>query len=126
VADSESETPTGDPLIGETEARGREAGGGREMQAANLFDLRRIIGGLFVLYGIVLIILGVLDSDAEVQHAGGVRINLWAGLGMLALGVLFLIWAFTRPLAQELASAEAGRGPGDDPQRPVGDTGARR
>ena len=27
---------------------------GREMQAADLFDLRRIIGGLFLLYGIVL------------------------------------------------------------------------
>jgi hypothetical protein len=101
-------TPTGDPLISETEERGREAGGTREMEAANLFDLRRIIGGLFVLYGILLVILGLLDSDAEVARAAGVRINLWAGLGMLALGGLFLLWAFARPLGQELASAEAG------------------
>jgi hypothetical protein len=31
-----------------------------------------------------------------------VHINLWAGLGMLVLGILFLIWAFTRPLGAQL------------------------
>jgi hypothetical protein len=124
VAEHES-TPTGDPLISETEERGRESGGSREAEAANLFDLRRIIGGLFVLYGIVLVIIGLLDSDAQVARASGVRINLWAGIGMLVLGALFLIWAFTRPLSEELASAETGGGPGGDREGPVrsGDTG---
>ena len=30
------------------------------------------------------------------------RINLWAGLGMIALGGFFMAWALLRPLAQEL------------------------
>ena len=60
--------------------------GGRELQAANAFDLRRIIGGLFLLYGVVLTIVGATDGSAEVSKAAGVRINLWAGLGMLVLG----------------------------------------
>jgi hypothetical protein len=83
----------------------------REAQAANLFDLRRIIGGLFTVWGVLLVILGLTDSEAEIAKAADVNINLWAGLGMLALGVLFLVWAFTRPLAAQLAAAE---GPGSE------------
>jgi hypothetical protein len=109
--------PQGDEMIGRTEAAEAEQGGGRELAAANLFDLRRIIGGLFVLYGILLTILGITDSQQEIDRAQGVRINLWMGLGMLALGILFLIWAFTRPLGQQLAEADA-----DEPRAP--DTGS--
>ena len=105
-----------DPLISETEERGRKAGGGRAMAAANLFDLRRIIGGLFALYGVVLIVVGLTDSQKEINRAAGVHINLWAGIGMLVLGILFLIWAFSRPLGEELQEAEAGEG-GEYPGR---------
>jgi hypothetical protein len=68
-----------------------------------LFDLRWLIAGLFVLYGVVLIVLGLLDSDAEVHKAAGIRINLWTGLGMLILGLLFALWARLRPLTAEKA-----------------------
>ena len=87
----------------------------RTERAANLFDLRRIIGGLFVIWGVLLVILGLFaSSDVE----NGARINLFAGLGMLALGIGFLLWAFTRPLGEQLAEAseEAGgpaRGDGE-------------
>jgi hypothetical protein len=79
---------------------------GREMQAANLFDLRRIIGGLFLLYGIVLTLLGIFDSSAEIAKAAGVRINLWAGLGMIAFAAFMIGWAMLRPLGREMAEAE--------------------
>jgi hypothetical protein len=81
--------------------------GTREAQAANLFDLRRIIGGLFLLYGVVLTIAGLTDSDAEVAKAAGVRINLYAGLGMLLLGGFFVAWALLRPLGRQLQEEEA-------------------
>ena len=101
-----AENTGSDPLISETEERGRKEGGGRAMQAANLFDLRRIIGGVFTAWGVLLIILGLFDSQAEIDKAAGVHINLWAGIAMLVLGGLFLLWAFTRPLAEQLAEAE--------------------
>jgi hypothetical protein len=94
---------TDDPLIERTEEKG-----GRIKQAANLFDLRRIIGGLFVAYGLLLAILGLFDSQEEIDKAQGVNINLWGGLGMLVLGILFLVWAFTRPLSEDLADAAEG------------------
>jgi hypothetical protein len=101
-----------DPLIDESQQAAEEKGGGREMQAANLFDLRRIIGALFVVLGVLLTILGVFDSQEEIDRAAGVNINLYAGLGMLIFGLLFLAWALLRPLGEELE--ETGAGPGDD------------
>jgi hypothetical protein len=82
----------------------------------NLFDLRRIIGGLFIVYGVLLTVLGLFDSQEEIDKAAGVNINLYAGLGMLIFGALMLVWAFTRPLSEEL-----GGEPGDDAERPAGD-----
>jgi H+/Cl- antiporter ClcA len=61
-------------------------------KVAALFDLRLIIGALFTLYGIVLIIAGFADGKEEIAKASGIRINLWAGIGMLVTGLLFLLW----------------------------------
>ena len=68
-----------DPLIERTEGTAAQRGGARAAQAANLFDLRRIIGGVFVVWGVLLMILGLTESDAEIAKAAGVNINLWAG-----------------------------------------------
>jgi hypothetical protein len=85
-----------DELIDESEAAEVDHGAAR-----NLFDLRTIIGGLFTLYGLMLTVYGIFDSQADVQKAAGVRINLWTGLGMLALGLAFLAWVKLRPLTTE-------------------------
>ncbi len=69
----------------------------RVSAAARLFDVRRVIGGLFVVYGVVVTLIGLFDSPDEIAKAQGVRINLWAGLGMLALGLFFLAWQWLRP-----------------------------
>jgi hypothetical protein len=99
----------------------------RAAHAANLFDLRRIIGGLFIAWGVLLIILGITDSDAEITRAADVNINLFAGIGMLVFGLLMITWALTRPLGEELQGAElgdsdeGGRGTRRDRDRPGGD-----
>jgi hypothetical protein len=66
--------------------------------ASKLFDLRIMIGGLFVVYGVLLTIYGIFTSDAEIQKSAGIHINLWLGLGMLVLGALFLLWARLSPV----------------------------
>jgi xanthine/uracil/vitamin C permease (AzgA family) len=70
-------------------------------RGARLFDIRRLIGALFVVYGVVLLIVGLMDSKAEIRKASGVHINLWTGLGMLIFGILMLVWAFARPVVVE-------------------------
>ncbi|MFJ8534329.1 hypothetical protein [Streptomyces sp. NPDC093591] len=72
---------------------------GKSATAARLFDIRRIIGGLFVIYGVIVTIAGLTDDDAAIDKAEGVNINLWTGLGMLLLGLFFLAWLKLRPIA---------------------------
>ena len=96
---------TDDKLIAESEQAEQEAH--RNARAANLFDVRRFIGGLFVIYGVILLVLGLGASDADVEKAAGVNVNLWVGLAMLIVGALFLAWAFTRPLGDQLVEAES-------------------
>ncbi|GGX82842.1 hypothetical protein [Streptomyces minutiscleroticus] len=67
--------------------------------AARLFDIRRIIGGLFVIYGVIVTIAGFFASDEDLKKAQDVNINLWTGLAMLVLGLFFLVWLKLRPLA---------------------------
>ena len=74
--------------------------------AARLFDVRRVIGGLFVVYGLIVTLLGIFDTSAEIEKAQGVRINLWMGLSMLALGGLFLLWLWWRPIEVSTAAKD--------------------
>jgi hypothetical protein len=76
--------------------------------AARLFDVRRVIGGLFVVYGTIVTLLGIFDTSAELEKAQGVRINLWMGLAMLALGGFFLLWLWWRPTEVRPAQPESG------------------
>ena len=54
-----------------------------------------------MLYGVLLTIVGLFDSDEELAKADGIRINLWLVLAMLLLGALFLLWMRLRPLKIE-------------------------
>jgi hypothetical protein len=86
--------------------------------AARLFDVRRVIGGLFVVYGVIVTLLGIFDSPSEIDKAQGVRINLWMGLAMLALGAFFLLWLRWRPT--ELNPTGTDRSDETGPQPPAG------
>ena len=70
-------------------------------RAANKFDIRRLIGGLFILYSLILIALGIFGSEHVKTKAAGINVDLWTGLGMLVFGILMIVWAFTRPTMPE-------------------------
>jgi hypothetical protein len=71
-------------------------------KAANRFDIRRIIGGLFVLYGLILTVVGVVGSAAVKDKADGINVNLWTGLAMLVVGGLMIAWALLRPVVPDV------------------------
>jgi len=87
----------------------------RARRAANLFDLRRLIGGVFVIYGAILTVLGIGASQEEIDKAAGINLNLWVGLSLLVVGGLFLAWAFTRPLADQLTEDDEGYWADEEP-----------
>lgn len=68
---------------------------------ANRFDIRRIIGGLFLLYGLILVLVGTFGSEEVKNKAAGINVNLWTGLAMLVVGALMVGWALARPAAPE-------------------------
>jgi hypothetical protein len=68
---------------------------------ANRFDIRRLIGALFILYGLILTALGIFGSEAVKNKAAGININLWTGIGMLIFGGLMIFWALARPVEPE-------------------------
>ena len=70
-------------------------------RAANKFDIRRLIGGLFMSLLLILIALGLFGSHAIKNKAAGINVDLWTGLGMLVFGALMIFWALSRPVAPE-------------------------
>lgn len=110
------ETPTGDPLIEQAE-RAEAERLARDARTANLFDVRRFIGGVFLLYGVVLTVLGLMASDADIVQAAGVNVNLWTGLAMVLVGGIFLAWAVTRPVSAEELAGDGG----ETEERPAAD-----
>lgn len=65
------------------------------------FDLRRILGALFLLYGVLTTIVGLVNGAADLKKTGGIAINLWAGIAMLVVGALFLVWDRLSPVPEE-------------------------
>ena len=68
------------------------------VKTANRFDIRRLIGGVFILYGLILLALGIFGSHHIKTKAAGINIDLWTGLGMLIFGGLMIFWALARPV----------------------------
>ena len=93
---------TDDLIRQHEEAADRE----KQARAADLFDIRRIIGGLFLVYGLLLLVLGIGASQADIDRAAGTNVNLWTGIGMLVVGALFVAWALLRPVGRELVDED--------------------
>jgi uncharacterized membrane protein YedE/YeeE len=64
---------------------------------AKLFDIRTFTGALFLIFGVLVTLVGLNASDADIRKAAGLNISLILGLIMLAMGVLFVGWMLLRP-----------------------------
>lgn len=98
-------TPTHDTAGG-----GAAKSGTSTRHRAGLFDIRNIIGALMGIYGVVLIIMSFVTSEADKAKADGANLNLWTGLGLLALSAALIGWALVRPIVvdeRELAQDRA-------------------
>src|SRR3954467_11087888 len=64
----------------------------RAARIANRFDIRRIIGALFILYGILLTVTGIVGSHAVKKTAAGINIDLYVGMCFIVVGGLVTPW----------------------------------
>ena len=66
---------------------------------AGAFDVRNFIGALLGIYGVILLVTGLFfTDDAEMSKADGVNVNLWTGLGLIVVSLLFISWARMKPV----------------------------
>lgn len=81
---------------------------------AGAFDIRNVIGALLGIYGVVLLIAGLLGED-ESETGVDVNANLWTGLALLVASAVFLTWARVKPIVvpEDVERSD------DDPNRPA-------
>ena len=53
-------------------------------------DLRIPIGGMFSIFGIVLLVYGLVSDPAIYQRSLGINVNLWWGIVLLMFGATML------------------------------------
>ena len=70
--------------------------------AAGAFDVRNVIAALIGFYGVVLVVVGLVDNDAAaLKKTGGFNANLWVGFAMIVFALSFALWSRLRPIVVE-------------------------
>jgi hypothetical protein len=64
---------------------------------ATLFDIRSFTGALFLIFGVIVTIVGLNASDADIEKAAGINLSLVIGLVMLITGIIFIGWLLLSP-----------------------------
>ena len=60
-------------------------------------------------FGLILVITGLVAfSPDEAAKTDGMNANLWAGLAMLVVGVLFVVWTKLDPIRMVVRDNEPG------------------
>jgi len=67
-----------------------------QQHKAGLFDIRFIIGALLGIYGIILVLTGLIGSDDHVSNSKS--INVWSGIGLVVFALGFAAWSRLRPI----------------------------
>jgi hypothetical protein len=76
--------------------------GSGEKHAAGAFDVRNVIAALIGFYGVVLVVLGLVDNGGDaLKKTGGFNANLWVGLAMIVFALAFALWSRVRPIVVE-------------------------
>jgi hypothetical protein len=79
-----------------------EGNGSGKRHAAGAFDVRNVIAALIGFYGVVLVVLGLVDTGGDaLKKTGGFNANLWVGIGMIVFAAAFALWTRLRPIVVE-------------------------
>jgi|SRR3954471_23880977 len=84
----------------------------RALRLAKLFDLRTFIGALFLIFGVVVTVEGLVASPASIAKAGGINMSLWTGICMVVLGAVFILWMLLKPPSLDVKRQDLSHAPG--------------
>ena len=81
---------------------GTAENGSGTKHAAGAFDVRNVIAALIGFYGVVLVVVGLVDNGEEaLKKTGGVNANLWVGIALIVFAAAFALWSRLRPIVVE-------------------------
>lgn len=64
-------------------------------------DIRWPIGGMFSIFGVILVLYGIFSSPAIYEKSLGINVNLWWGIALLVFGLVMLAFAYRAPSSAE-------------------------
>jgi drug/metabolite transporter (DMT)-like permease len=67
-----------------------------QQHKAGLFDIRFIIGALLGVYGVILLLTGLIGTDHHVSNSKA--INIWGGVALVLAAAFFAVWSRLRPI----------------------------
>ncbi len=74
-------------------------------------DIRLPVGAIFTIYGVLLVVYGLVSGDLEARHMiNGINVNVWSGAGMFVFGVVMLLLARRAPSGPR-STADGPAGP---------------
>jgi hypothetical protein len=86
-----------------------EGNGSGEKHAAGAFDVRNVIAALIGFYGVVLVVVGLVDNGGDaLKKTEGFNANLWVGIAMLVFAAAFGLWSRLRPIVVESPETRDG------------------
>jgi hypothetical protein len=95
--------------------------GAPQKHTAGAYDVRTVISGLIGLYGVVLTIMGLFANNADDRaKTGDWNANLWAGIVMIVMALVFAVWLKLRPVVVDPVALEKEKGEGTDDGSDVG------
>jgi hypothetical protein len=90
-----------------------QAPAGAGKHTAGAYDVRTVIAGLIGLYGIVLTIMGLVGDNADDKaKTGDWNANLWSGVVMIVVALVFAVWLKARPVVVDPVALEKEKGEG--------------
>jgi hypothetical protein len=79
-----------------------QGNGSGKRHAAGAFDVRNVIAALIGFYGVVLVVMGLVDNGGDaLKKSGGFNANLWVGICMVVFAAAFALWSRLRPIVVE-------------------------
>ena len=65
-----------------------------------VLDLRTWIAAMFATFGTMLAVYGAFFATPEdLAKGAGINLNLWTGVGLLVVALLFTLWLLAKPSA---------------------------
>ena len=93
------------------ETRRKQRGWHLPISTELVLDLRTWISAMFVTFGTMLAVYGAFFATPEdLAKGAGLNLNLWTGVGLIVVALLFALWLLAKPSAVDESGSSKNAG----------------